>query len=264
MGDETIYGVDFSASAAHSGHRTWLTKAEPRSNGTLRVEWVKCATDALSESLVRREETLPELVDFLGAKEKAVVGLDFPFSLSKDIIDEFFEAEDWEAFVQEFPNEWESPAEMFHAVNDTALETARKTDEANDGQDPTGWRIKTQTYYGIRDVLSPLVDDDSHVGSLREAAGGPTLLETYPAAVFSSLDLHREGYKDVPEESREKRTENLRGLQYRGVFVPDDYAEVARHNDDALDSLASAFGAWRACTDENGTEETDIEGRIYV
>jgi hypothetical protein len=265
MDAETIYGVDFSASSNDSGHKTWLTEAHPDENGVLQVQRVECAADALDGDPTSREKTLSGLVDYLGSESDAVVGFDFPFSLSSEVVSEFFEVDAWSGLVEAFPEEWSDPKEMFHAVNDAEVNDTRRTDDEHGGQDPTGWRIKTQTYYGIRDVLAPLVEDHgARVGSLHEVGEGPLLLETYPAAVFADNDLHRDGYKDVPEPSREKRTENLRGLQHRGVSIPEYYAEVARHNDDALDSIAAAFGAWHPHSEIDVSEDRGVEGRIYV
>jgi hypothetical protein len=93
MDAETIYGVDFSASASKSGYKTWLTRAEPNENGTLHVDWVKCAEDAFDDRPTSRDEVLPEIVDFLASTTDAVVGLDFPFSLPSEVVSEFFEVD---------------------------------------------------------------------------------------------------------------------------------------------------------------------------
>lgn len=268
MSFETVYGVDFSAHGSEAGYRTWVTEAEPDAE-ELRVVASQCATDALDGDPKSREETLPALVEFLAAREDAVVGLDFPFSLPYSVVDAYFASDDWTDFVFEFAADWTSPSEMFHAVHDDESidgDALRETDEQRRGQPPTGWRIKTQTYYGISDVLSPLVHEHgARVAPFATAGSGVALMETYPAGLFDRLGLHREGYKDVPEASRERRAANLRGLQREGLSVSEDVGCLATHNDDALDSLAAAFAAWDnldAFSTSEGSD--DIEGRIYA
>ena len=268
MDFETVYGVDFSAHGSKAGYRTWVTEAVLEEN-RLEVRQSRCAFDFFEDNPSSRAETLESLVQFFADEDDAIVGLDFPFSLPEAVADECFEANDWRAFLMEFPGEWESPSEMFHAVNDAEGfegNVARATDEEHDGQPPTGWRIKTQTYYGISGVLAPLVaEHDARAAPFFTDGDGVSLLEAYPAGLFDELGLHRSGYKDVPEASRARRKENVRGLQHRGVVLPDEAACVAMHNDDALDSVAAAHATWRNM-DAFSTDGADsgVEGRIYV
>lgn len=268
MDFETVYGVDFSAHGSKAGYRTWVTEAEPVGS-ELRVVSTQCATDALDGDPKRRAETLSALVAFLSNTEDALVGLDFPFSLPVPVIDAYFDSDDWPAFVAEFAGDWGSPREMFQVVSDDdsiESDALRETDDERGGQAPTGWRIKTQTYYGLSGVLAPLVHEHgARVAPFCPAGDGVALLETYPAGLFDRLALHRDGYKDVPAASRDRRAANLRGLQRRGMTVPDRDARAAMHNDDALDSLAAAFAAWQnADAFDAGDATGDIEGRIYV
>lgn len=267
MDFETVYGVDFSAHGSKAGYRTWVTEAVPEED-SLRVRQSRCASDFFEENPSSRAETLDSLVQFFADEDDAIVGLDFPFSLPEAVVDEYFEVNDWRAFLTEFPGEWDSPSKMFHAVNDAEGfegNVPRVTDEEHDGQPPTGWRIKTQTYYGISGVLSPLVaEHDARVAPFFTDDDGVSLLETYPAGSFDELGLNRDGYKDVPEASRARRKENVRGLQDQGVSLPDEIACVAMHNDDALDSVAAAYATWQNVDAFATDGDSGVEGRIYV
>lgn len=268
MDFETVYGVDFSAHGSKAGYRTWVTEAVPEEK-RLNVHRSCCAADFFDGDPTSRAETLDSMVQFFADEDDAIVGLDFPFSLPEVVVKEYFEMNDWYTFLTEFPGEWDSPSEMFHAVNDAEGfegNVPRVTDEEHDGQPPTGWRIKTQTYYGISGVLSPLVaEHDACVAPFFPNDDGVSLLETYPAGLFDELGLNRGGYKDVPEPSRERRKENVRGLQHRGVSLPDEVACVAMHNDDALDSVAAAHATWRNIDVFSiDGDASNVEGRIYV
>jgi len=264
MAFDTIYGVDFSAHEGDAAYKTWVAEATHEGD-TLRVSSVRCAWDAFDLSAAGRAGTLPALVSFLGDESNALVGLDFPFSLPAAVVEDRFDATTWPAFLAEFTEVWSSPRALFDDVNDTEGTVRRDTDDEHGGQPPAGWRIKTQTYYGNSAVLAPLVrDHDASAPSFRSEGSGPTLLETYPAGVFDEAGLNRDGYKGVPEDCRERRRANVDGLRSEGVELPEDVASLAAHNDDALDSLACAYAAWRHADEDLHAHGDSIEGRIYV
>jgi len=264
MAFDTIYGVDFSAHNQDSAYKTWITEATCEGDA-LNVSSVRCAWDKFALSSAGRDATLDSLVSFLADEPDALVGLDFPFSLPEDVVENRTDATTWRDFLTQFTSVWSSPQEMFDDINDTEGTVLRDTDEEHGGQPPAGWRIKTQTYYGISKVLTPLVHDhDAHAPSLHSEGDGPTLLETYPAGVFDEAGWNRDGYKGVTEECRSRRKENVDGLLGEGVELSDDDVSLATHNDDALDSLACAYAAWQYVDEDLDAYGDSVEGRIYV
>ena len=83
-----------------------------------------------------------------------------PFSLPKDLI----EAESWAEFLERFPERFRTETDFRESCTDSALrigdrkELRRRTDiEAAAPFCAYNLRIYRQTYYGIRDLLGPLV-----------------------------------------------------------------------------------------------------------
>lgn len=141
----------------------------------------------------------------------------------------------------------------------------RVTDSISGGQRPTGFRIKTQTYYGISALLGELSDDVAVLPMDREARD-TIVLETYPAATFRRLDenvsrAYGMGYKRDTRESIDRRRKNVDALSDAGVeFCGHD--EVAVAADHALDAVAAAWATWRAA--ESNYEVRDDEQPVDV
>jgi len=120
----------------------------------------------------------------------------------------------------------------------------RVTDDDHGGQEPAGYRIRTQTFYGISAVLAPLVDRGARVPPVAPAADADlTLLETYPAAVFDGLDAVREGYKPDSRAGVAARRDNRAALRDAGVTVEGVTADCLTATDDAADAVAAAYAA---------------------
>lgn len=280
---DAVYGVDFSAAADDAGTLTWVAHCEPTGDG-LAVEELATASEWLGCDATDRETVLPELAaSFAGLDDSAVVGLDFPFSLPGWV---FPDGSAWADFVEGTPERWgvldgvDDPESLFHEAREAAETDGkpnhRSTDCRHGGQSPTGWRIKTQTYYGISCLLAELAADP-HVRVLPMLTrdGAPvTVLETYPAAVFEALDgAHRTGYKGSSRCDVDRRLDNLDALRDAGLDVSSDRDGGASHEDcavatdDALDALAAAYAA--AATHDDALRDAEAgrgrrEGRIYA
>lgn len=145
----------------------------------------------------------------------------------------------------------------------------RETDADHGGQEPTGFRIKTQTYYGISAVLAPLAEDEAvSVVPMEEPRGATVVLETYPRAVFEEIDANGRGYKRDTRRSIERRRENVEALESASVGLGDDAKSYAIASDDALDAVAAAYATWRAtCVDGHPEAYPDgarHEGYIFA
>lgn len=256
---ERVLGLDFSAAARASGANSWV--AECRFDGErLRVERLATASEWLGLDTTERDPVLAALVDELAdPPEETAVGMDFPFSLPAEFLgfDGDGTGDDaWENFLRGTTTDWgilddvADPRELYDRVTATAddrnLSLSRTTDDANGGQDPAGFRIKTQTFYGISALLRPLVER----GNVRvppvldDSTAELTVLETYPAAVFDALpDAVREGYKDDDRASIAARRQNRAALRAAGVEIDGTDADAAVATDDALDAVAAAYAA---------------------
>lgn len=269
MDPERVVGVDFSAAKADAGRRTWLAEATVADDGL--------ELDALADAATHldcppsRDVTLDALVEYLtGDRGSRVVGLDFPFSLPEG----FLGGDDWRTFVGHTPDRWgrldaDSPRDLYDEAKARAATEGyapeRTTDAARGAQPPTGFRVRTQTFYGVSGVLSRVVDDVA-VAPMDDTDGADTVLvEAYPAALFDDLGGHRTGYKRDTREAISAREANVARLRREGVdFAGHDRFAVA--TDDALDAVAAAVAAWRAARNDFDTDGGDyaVEGYIYV
>ncbi|UIP00915.1 DUF429 domain-containing protein [Halobaculum sp. CBA1158] len=289
---DAVYGLDFSAAATTAGASTWVARCVPR-DGALVVEELASAAEFLGLDSTDREDALPALVDHFrglangsvaggddaaGGGPDVVAGFDFPFGLPAWALRE---GQTWREFVAATPDRWGAledvgdPADLFRRVADEAdrrgLSERRASDDEHGGQAPAGWRIKTQTYYGISALLRPLVACDGVRVPPVLDADEPTLtvLETYPAAVFDRIDgAVREEYKGSQRRHVERRRRNADALVAAGVSFGDDAArDCAVATDDALDAVAAAHAAARNYPGTSPAEAGDSErreARIYA
>lgn len=152
---QRVYGVDFSG-AKKAGTRIWIASATIAGE-TLEIEDC-CQAKDLPGSAVERDQCLDALRYFISAQKTCSLGLDFPFGLPKKVV----RANSWEEFVLSFGNHYLDP-EQFREICWVAAgncEERRDTDRISQTPfSPYNRRLYRQTYYGIRDVLAPLVRD---------------------------------------------------------------------------------------------------------
>lgn len=266
----TVYGVDFSAAANSAGASTWVARCVPDGDALV-VESLASASEFLTLDSTARTDVLPALADHVrGVDGRAVAGFDFPFSLPAWTLGD----DDWATFVEATPERWGTlddvtdPRSLYESVKaggERGKPLRRETDDDHGGQDPAGFRIKTQTYYGISVVLRRLVaaGDVAVPPVLTHQNPRLTVLETYPASVFDDLeDATRTGYKKGQRRHVEARQQNVEALQEAGVRFADQTArDCAVATDDALDAVAAAYAAHRNYP-EALTEEYDQQARL--
>lgn len=271
---ERVFGVDFSG-AKDAGKNIWV--AELACDDGARV--VDCSTAAdRYDASTERDAALRGLTHHLASLGgDAAAGLDFPFALPREV---YAEA-DWEAFLRQFPGFVADPAALQRRCQSRAslvegdrVQYTRATEDEVGGLSPYNRRLRAQTFYGIRDVLRPLVLTDAvRVAPMQPLdANRPTLLEVYPAATLDRLDAetHRQGYKDGSEAARERRESNVAAIEAAGVEIPEGTRESLLENDggDALDAVLAAVATWENTADPSNLsvddERRQAEGHIYV
>jgi len=270
-----IYGVDVSG-AQDAGDHVWLASATRRAE-TLVVEGCFPGR-ALPDSGTEREACLPALRRFLAGAEDAVVGLDVPFGLPIELVD----ADTWPAFAAAFPGDATGPGEWAEQCRDRAkaldrdrVELKRATEDATGAPfSPYNLRMQSSTFYAIRDVLAPLVEEEaaSVLPMQPPNPGQPWLLEACPAVTLDRLGLDGEGYKDDDEAARERRVAILDALEAGPATLVPGVREAAieQADGDALDAVLAAVGVTRALDRGEpvspGTVDarTRLEGKIYA
>lgn len=274
-GRRRVYGIDFSG-AKDAGDNVWLASATRRAD-TLVVEGVFPGT-ALPGSGPSREHCLPALRNFLAGANDAVVGMDFPFGLPAELVDDGT----WPAFLGGFPNGADGPQDWAGQCRDRAealdrdrVELKRATDEETGAPfSPYNLRLQAATYYGLSKVLRPLVEAEAaSVLPMQPPNPGVTwLVEACPSVTVERLGIDAEGYKDPGEEAAERRAEILDLLEEGpATVVPAVRAEAVDDAEgDALDAVVAAVGVANALDRGDpfapGTVDarSRIEGRIYA
>ncbi|WP_081909178.1 DUF429 domain-containing protein [Haloferax prahovense] len=258
-----VYGIDFSGSKSPS-QKIWITEASltDSSDQHLHVQDVSAAAELFSAT--HRSEVLTELRDLIRRSDAAVIGLDFPFSLSQSSIS----TEDWEDFLEGFASNFNNQdIDAYPGPYESDEESRRETDFRFGGQSPMSPQVRYQVFYGLRDVLHPLVtDDEVRVLPMQNRdSTKPSVLEVYPAATFGAERLYRIGYKENTKQSQDRRRVNAEGLQsHENLSIEDDLVEKAIQSDDALDSLCAAFAVSRAIREGLNREQKSVEGHIFA
>jgi len=267
---KTIYGIDFSG-AERVGAKIWITRGRIEQNRLL-VEDCYPVRE-LEDAGTKRENCLHALVKLIEGEKNAAFGFDFPFGLPLEHVDE----ENWKDFVLSFSKKYSSPDNFRDTCRSRSKggESKRLTDtESKTPFSPYNLWIYKQTFYGIRDVLCPLVKNESAcVRPMQQSVEGkPWIIEICPASTLKGLGIYQP-YKGKTEELTRARQRILDHLLNCGsVDFSDRNLEskiVGNLNGDALDSLIGAYAAfkWFVGDDLMSMEkkkECLVEGFVYV
>ncbi len=262
-----IYGVDFSGDERNAGRFIWIACGRPVGE-VLRIEACLPAR-ALPGSGAARETAHRALRNFLEAQPGCAVGMDFPFGLPQALL----KSSSWREFVQSFPERYPSP-EAFRdscRLKTGGRELKRRTEvETRTPFAPYNLRLYRQTYFGIRDVLRPLVLKGAasviplqHVGH-----GRLKVLEVCPASTLKRAGRYRPAYKGRSREARSARARILRWLAQRRLAIPRPVRlgilDEVRGN--ALDAVLAVDATYRALADPQprATPAHRLEGYVYV
>ena len=266
-----IYGVDFSG-AADAGKHIWIAEGQ-LVNDCLDITDCRSASEFLN-CPPTREITITALVAFIESRRCAAFGFDFPFGLPKEMVDEG----SWSAFVSSFSSRYPSLMDFdidCHAASD-GKEWKRVCDiETKAPFSPYNRRVISQTYYGIRDVLRPLVlAGKVNVPPIHPAASVlPYLLEVCPAGFLKATGLYKPPYKGPTRANYDARNIILKTLEnsrYITVSSPALRDTILSNNPgDALDSVVAAAIAANTvndpeCIDAKSGDPYCVEGCIYI
>ena len=266
-----VYGVDFSG-AKKAGSKIWIASALIVRD-VLKIEDCFQAKD-LPGSSAERDACLQALCHFISSQKACAFGLDFPFSLPKKVI----KANSWEEFVFSFGNHYPDP-EQFREICWVAAgdcEKRRDTDRISQTPfSPYNRRLYRQTYYGIRDVLAPLVRDQLAcvLPMQKTSPGKPWLFEVCPASTLSQTIGSHLQYKGGSEKNRAARARILARIKETGALLIQTSALRSKILDDpygdTLDSVIAAFATFRALcnlarSSVQGSGSYALEGYVYV
>jgi hypothetical protein len=236
-----IYGVDFSG-ATDAGTHLWIAQ------GMLEGRALTIKAVFPASTLIRgvndRAKAYAALRAYIAQAGHTLFGMDFPFGLHVSQVGE----DDWLSFVRKFATRFPDPDDFYHRMGGRGHELRRSSDStARTPFAPTNLRIYRQTYYGIRDLLAPLVlDEQARVFPMQEPHEEiPTLIEVCPAVTLMRLGLRLKGYKgrgDIAYSQRKIILGALRSTHH--MHLADEQADQIMNdaNGDALDSVIAALG----------------------
>ena len=244
-------GIDWSG-ALDAGRR--IQVAEGRLTGKYLSLTSLKRGEELPNSGRSRDRCLPALRDWLAARTACVVGLDFPFGLPRELVED----PDWMTFVRRFPSRFRTP-ETFREWcrnRSSGRELKRRTDmEARTPFSPYNLRMYRQTYWGITELLVPLLTRSLAVAPPMQPCRPdlPWLLEVCPASLLKTLGTY------LPYKGRSMRHAQARAtileelLTRKRLRNPSPKLRERMLSDaggDALDAVVAAVVATRASTDE--------------
>ena len=232
-------------------------------DGVLHIE--NCFRAKTLSHTSERDSCLRTLRDFVTSQHDAVFGFDFPFGLPRELIRE----DSWEHFVEAFPTRYQSPEKFKEDCLKAAegKELKRVTDKCADTPfSPYNLWIYRQTYFGIREVLAPMVR--GHLASVlpmqKAKAHVPCVVEVCPASTLKKLKLYRP-YKGRDGARKKERVGILSALEerklVRGVRKELRQDIVDDSGGDALDSVVAALAACRSIDQQE--ESYQLEGYVY-
>lgn len=240
-----IYGVDFSGSK-RAGKKIWFASGIVQQGG-LEIQSCRRISE-LTNGRSDRATCLRALRELIRSRPSSVWGCDFPFGLPQQLI----EHERWTDFVLSFPTEYADEEEFSRKCR--AISCGKELKRRTDTETATPFsaynlRLYRQTFFGIRDVLEPLVREDVAcvLPMQRADAGKPWILEVCPASTLKDAGINLR-YKGKTAPHRAARWELLDWLEHSGVSVTDDAVRSKALEDrdgDALDSIIASFAAWR-------------------
>ena len=263
---QRFIGVDFSG-GVNAGRKIWIANGRAV-NDVLLIE--TCLQgEALPDSARERTGCLAALRTFIRSAGDALIGLDFPLSLPAD----FLNGQTWLHFIRSFSDRYTTPQDFRQACLRAAdgRELKRRTDiETKTPFSPYNLRLYRQTYYGLRDVIAPLVRERSVcVWPMQHCRSGvPHLIEICPASTLKQMNWYRP-YKGRSIEQRAARLLIVRALQREGVQLAGQLKPIvlADPEGDALDSVLAAWTAYRARAQLDRAPDDPLyrrEGCVFV
>jgi hypothetical protein len=279
----TIFGVDFSG-AKLAGRYIWLARLEPREKKSRAAYQLTDLTNL--EKLcgtAERDQALTHLVGHIARSRRALWALDFPFGLPIEVMEDgvlWHEQLDWlRTWGEDAYGLGLECLRRAKALGDR-MHIRRLTDvEAKSPFDCYHYRIIYQTFYGMRDVLGPLLKYRRtsilpfHYRRLANAER--VLVEACPSSTLKRLGLPHQNYKQPaggPLTRKRLRTRRaiLHGLASHVEIGPRERRVIMRNGGgDALDAVIAAVGGAHAWADADHRRiarhpRYPREGRLYV
>jgi hypothetical protein len=253
-----VYGVDFSG-AKRAGDAIWVAEAVPRRRPPrLRLTSLHSLTQLCGTP--ERGPALRHLVGMIQASQNALWGFDFPFGLPVELFPEGSTWAEQFAFLQEWGDDAygcglecvRRATELFRRKH-----IMRASDlEARSPFDPFHYRLIYQTFFGMREVVSPLRQSPGTAVLPFQYRKLPrarrVVVECCPGSVLKRMKVPHQNYKQPTGRplTRRRRLTRHAILDWLGgeVRIDGRFRRVMMRNPggDSLDAVIAAVGAARA------------------
>jgi hypothetical protein len=241
---QSIYGIDFSGAEKNAGRLVWICRVAINGDTPLVESCIR--GQELPGSGPRRTACLAALCRFVAEHDsRAIFGLDFPFGLPRAVIDEA----PWDAFVRSFGVRFADcdSFRMHCQQKASGRELKRRTDvETQTPFSPYNLRLYRQTYFGISDVISPLLRAGSAWFAPMEERlpGKPCVVEICPASTLKRHGLYRP-YKGALSAHLAGRRWILSSIESKsGMGFCDPVARDVVLSEPGGNALDSVVAAW--------------------
>lgn len=147
-----FFGIDYSGSI-NAGEKIWITEAIYKEN---QIDIQDCYSIKSKLNISNRKDANGFLVQLIERNPDSVFGFDFPFSLPIGSDN----SKSWRESILDFKKNWKDEVHFRENLRNTfkGKDRKRETDIlARTPFSPYNLRIFKQTYFGISEILSPLL-----------------------------------------------------------------------------------------------------------
>lgn len=268
-----VFGIDFSG-GTYASKKIWIAGGEVK-GGKLVIDSCKQA-QRLPGGSTDRDLSYKAIREFITSSDGAAFGMDFPFGLPVGLLtSESRKVESWAGFISSFPWGFKTPEDFREVIlKESGDEELKRTtdEEVKAPFSPISLWIYRQTFFGIKDILKPLIKGDLvRVVPMQEYDPlKPVLMEVCPAVLLKKEKIYDQ-YKGAKGEFDSARESILDKLSLMGLgFSSDEVRRIAVDDNegDAIDSIISAFIVFKTIKDKakfdvGWNEAYSLEGYIY-
>ncbi|ADI74977.1 conserved hypothetical protein [Methanohalobium evestigatum Z-7303] len=241
-----VYGVDFSG-AKNACKKIWISEGVIQDNNLL-INNCWQISDFLDNNQKKdRYSCHTVLKDFIAENINVVFGLDVPFGVPETIMDGY----DWKYYTKNFAYMFNSP-EGFR--NSCLRKTGFKELKRNTDIDKKApfcvynLRLYKQTFYGIRDIIYPLIRENQVSIPPMESLNNEKswLIEICPACTLKQKQLYIP-YKGKTEKEQKSRMKIVEYFNSRFNLSPKVKESAIKDKEgDALDSVIATIATYNA------------------
>ncbi len=258
-----FFGIDYSG-GLQAGKKIWICEADYLNDSI----YIKSIYSIFHEfGLKSRLESNSKIIEIIENNEDAVIGFDFPFSLPNQALQD----SNWKNFILNFKDNFSDENDFRSKMRNlfTGKEIKRFCDiQAKTPFSPYNLRIYKQTFFGISEILKPLIilNNSTILPFDTPKEGKNLIMEVCPASL---LKIRKDeikwpqAYKGNKDIHRKKRSEILKIIEnYLNIEYSDSTIKSKILEDpegDALDSLLCVICSLRGLS----YPELSIKNEFY-